>query len=178
MDKAITRKASRYARMLWDEWVLQPVDAKYNIGFVYALQGDLDTGRLERALCTCVRQCPVLRSRFREVDGTLYQDILGDIPNPVEHHDCRTQDPRQVDRLIRAICTHGFDLTTAPLFRFALVRAPGGGCFLLLRFHHIIIDGTSARKVPQTIARLYNAGDPGEAPPVPDDPELARYLER
>lgn len=176
METAITRQASRYARMLWDEWVLQPVDPKYNIGFVYELQGDLDTGRLDRALRACVRQCPVLRSRFREEGGTLYQEILEDIPAPVQHHDCSGQDPRQVERLVRSICAHGFDLTAAPLFRFALVRAPGGKHFLLLRFHHIIIDGTSARKVPETVARLYNAGDPGDAPPLPDDPELARYL--
>ena len=27
-------KASRYTKLLWDKWILQPVDSKYNLCFV------------------------------------------------------------------------------------------------------------------------------------------------
>ncbi|MDD2706956.1 MAG: amino acid adenylation domain-containing protein [Verrucomicrobiae bacterium] len=171
-------KASRYARLLWNEWMMQPDDDCYNIGFVYEITGKLDVERLKTALQCYINRNPQIRSSFSEKQETLYQTFQSQIKDPIVCQDCSGQGQEELDGLIQKLCGQSFDLSHAPLFKFSILKADDHRHYLALRFHHIIVDGTSLEKIPLSIAALYNATDPllpGEV--VGEPPQLGAYLE-
>ena len=177
MENDIRIKASRYTKMLWDEWLLQPVDPRYNIGFVYEISGTLDLYRLKRALVHYINQNPIIRSYFHQEEESLYQILKAEVNDGIDVRDYSGKVQKEIDALLQTLCEHSFNLTRAPLFKFTIIRAGHTRHYLALRFHHIIIDGTSAEKVPQEISRYYNADsiDPGRVELT--SPELESYLE-
>ncbi len=151
----IKLKASRYSILLWDEWVLQPIDSRYNIGFVYEIKGDFDYERLQNALLYFINQNPLIRSSFTLDNETLFQILHNKIDNPVEFYDYSGKSKEKLEILIRKLCEYSFDLTKPPLFKIAIIKSENIH-YLALRFHHIIIDGTSAQQVPYEISQYYN----------------------
>ena len=97
MKKDVSIKASRYAKMLWDEWLLKPVDPGYNIGFVYETSGALDLDRLKRALRHYINQNPIIRSYFHEEKGTLYQVLKAEVNHGIAVRDYSGRDQKQID---------------------------------------------------------------------------------
>ncbi|MGV8124227.1 MAG: amino acid adenylation domain-containing protein [Candidatus Xenobiia bacterium LiM19] len=177
MNSDLTIKASRYAKLLWDEWVLQPVDCRYNLGFISQISGELDPLRLKNALCHFINQNPVIRSSFIEEDETLFQNIHSTIKDPVEYYDCSGNEQAEIDLLLRKLRGHSFTLTRAPLFKFALLKTGDSTWYLVLIFHHILIDGTSAQTIPGEISRYYEADSLDLSIVKTEIPRLHRYLE-
>jgi hypothetical protein len=178
MKEAFTIKASRYAQSLWNEWILQPDDWKYNLAFVSQIDGDLDILRLKNALLCFIDHNPVIRSSFLEENEILVQVMHPAIDEPVEYYDYRDKDDHENQELFQRLRRHRFCLNKAPLFRFSIVRTGEESFYLFLVFHHIIIDGTSALGVPEEISAYYNAGDvPRPDTVVYKDPQVEQYLE-
>jgi len=178
MKEAFTIKASRYAQSLWNEWILQPDDWKYNLAFVSQIDGDLDILRLKNALLCFIDHNPVIRSSFLEENEILVQVMHPAIEEPVEYYDYRDKDDHENQELFQRLRRHRFCLNKAPLFRFSIVRTGEESFYLFLVFHHIIIDGTSALGVPEEISAYYNAGDvPRPDTVVYKDPQVEQYLE-
>ncbi len=177
MKDDIKIRTSRYIKLLWNEWVLQPVDSKYNLGLVSEISGDLDVPRLKNALTYYINQNPVIRSHFIEENETLFQVIQANIKDPVEYYDYSGKDQKQIDFLLRKLRDHSFNLTRAPLFKFAIIRTGDLSYYVVLIFHHTIIDGTSAQKVPGEISQYYNSDTLDLCRIEYESPRLTSYLE-
>ncbi|MFF3977341.1 amino acid adenylation domain-containing protein, partial [Streptomyces sp. NPDC001828] len=74
----------------------------------------------------------------------------------------------EIERLTDADWERGFDLSTAPLLRFTVLRLPGERVRLLWTLHHLLVDGWSMGVLAHELFTLYAAGaDPSALPPAP-----------
>ncbi|MBP0713548.1 amino acid adenylation domain-containing protein [Burkholderia sp. AcTa6-5] len=155
--------------------------AHFHMTDVLVLRGDVDLPRLARSLTDTFAGHPALHLRFvprADEDEGVVQRFDGVVRVACPIHDWSgLQRDEAVARLedIRARFRETpFDLSVAPLFRFALVRLSNRDSYLLLTVHHLLADDWSMGLLHQELAARYA----GHAPPPPtrsgDD---ARYLQ-
>jgi amino acid adenylation domain-containing protein len=126
----------------------------YDMPVALRLTGRLDRAALERALGEIVRRHEALRTRFREVDGEVFQEVLPPFPVTLTSE----ADPRP------------FDLAAEPPVRFGLGRLGEAEHVLAVTFHHIACDGWSIDLFLRELAALYRAYARGLPSPLPDLP--------
>ncbi|MEV6155023.1 amino acid adenylation domain-containing protein [Nonomuraea sp. NPDC052129] len=151
-------------RRLWYIDQVAP-GAQYNVPILYALDGPLDTGRLQNAINEIVRRHPSLRTRYEERDSE-------PVPIVVEPADAlitmKVMDatPRGAKALAQHAARDPFDLRNGPVLRALLLRLADDRHRLLVTVHHIAFDGWSAGVLLDELARLYT----GESLPAPIAP--------
>ncbi|MEV0347059.1 amino acid adenylation domain-containing protein [Nonomuraea sp. NPDC050680] len=155
-------------RRLWYIDQVAP-GAQYNVPILYALDGPLDTGRLEHAINEIVRRHPSLRTRYEEHDGEPVPVIVEPAGGLIT---MKVMDatPRSVDALARHAARDPFDLRNGPVLRALLLRLADDRHRLLVTVHHIAFDGWSAGVFLDELARLYA----GETLPTPGGPYRRR----
>ncbi|WP_031464285.1 non-ribosomal peptide synthetase [Sciscionella sediminilitoris] len=140
-------------------WLFQqrnPGSAAYNIGFRFRIRGTVDPSALRHALGGLVRRFPALRTGFRAGPGGLRQ-VHG------EPYDPLIAEP-EADFLERP-----FDLGTPRMFEAALIPEKDGA-ILLLRMHHIAVDGWSLNVLFTELSRAYAGAEPDDTrAPTPVD---------
>nr|WP_246267903.1 amino acid adenylation domain-containing protein [Nonomuraea typhae] len=152
-------------RRLW--FIDQVAPARhYNIPILFALDGPLDHGRLERAINEIVRRHPALRTRYDEFDGEPVPVVVpGEGAEPV-----RLKIMDATPEGARALALHAardpFDLKNGPVLRALLLRLADDRHRLLVNVHHIAFDGLSIGVFMDELARIY-AGESLPAPAVP-----------
>ena len=149
---------------LWFLHRLEGPSATYNMPLAARLRGPLDVAALKEAVTDVVARHEVLRTRFREVDGQAYQEVLpaADVPF--------------ADDLAGAV-TYCFDLTAELPVRVwlaevspesdgasALGRTSVREHVFVLLLHHIAADGWSLGPLGRDLATAYAARCRGEAP--------------
>ena len=145
---------------LWLLHQLNPEDPAYNEHFAVRLTGQVDEPALEKSLNHVVGRHEVLRSTFKEIDGTV-ETSVSDLFIPLEIEDLRQT--KEIDRLCIAMemasaeARLPFDLTTGPLLRAKIYRTGDCESLLLLVVHHIAIDGWSFGILLQEVASAYEA---------------------
>uniref|UniRef100_UPI00117D2F7D non-ribosomal peptide synthetase n=1 Tax=Streptomyces viridosporus TaxID=67581 RepID=UPI00117D2F7D len=151
----------------------------YNVQLHLDLAGPLDVTALRSAAAGLLARHPNLRVCFRE-DGLPHAVQL--VPNAVElpwtdidlvHLD-EAGRAAELDRVMEADRTTRFDVTTAPLIRFTLVRLAADRHRLLLTNHHILLDGWSMPVLLEELFALYETR--GDASALPPAPAFADYL--
>ncbi|MCF3135101.1 amino acid adenylation domain-containing protein [Streptomyces olivochromogenes] len=137
--------------------------AAYHLPVLVRLDGDLDPEALERAVGEVVARHEVLRTVFDEVDGEPVQRVLPVGAPPF------TRVPVRADELearIAETASRPFDLASEPPFGtvlFTLTDRPGAHV-LMLRTHHIALDGWSLAPLLRDLSQAYA----GKAlPPAP-----------
>lgn len=127
--------------------------AAYNLSAAYRLEGELDVGRLERALAIVVSRHDSLRAAFVE-DGQgnprvrVRADAAVSLPlNEV----AQAEVPACLERLAAA----PFDLTQGVPLRAALLRVAPQDHVLALVVHHIVFDGWSQGVMLRELAAAY-----------------------
>ncbi|MFD0266206.1 amino acid adenylation domain-containing protein [Streptomyces sp. NPDC127106] len=138
----------------------------YNVQISLPLEGPLDPVALRAAAALLLARHSALRSAFLEVpDGGAVQVVLDAeaCPPPWTEHDLsrlpRESAEAELSRLQDEDRARRFDLSSAPLLRFALVRLAADRWHLMLTNHHILLDGWSAPLVVQELFRLYAGQD-------------------
>src|SRR5690606_19189846 len=120
---------------------------KYNMPSAYRLTGEIDRAALCRSFELVVSRQASLRTRFRPVDGELYQETADPEEFAVDLVDLSdmSADDRKEEALglIARNAQHRFVLEAGPLFKVSLVRLDADSHLLLLNAHHIIFDGWS-----------------------------------
>ncbi|HUR08788.1 MAG TPA: amino acid adenylation domain-containing protein [Nonomuraea sp.] len=149
-------------RRLWFIDQVAP-GAQYNVPILFALDGPLDTGRLENAINEIVRRHPPLRTRYDEHDGEPVPVVEPARPVRMKVVDAT---PRGADALARHAARDPFDLRNGPVLRALLLRLADDRHRLLVTVHHIAFDGWSAGVFLDELARLYA----GESLPSPAGP--------
>ncbi|MFF9222069.1 amino acid adenylation domain-containing protein, partial [Streptomyces viridosporus] len=151
----------------------------YNVQLHMDLAGPLDVTALRSAAAGLLARHPNLRVCFRE-DGLPHAVQL--VPHAVElpwtDIDLAPLDEAgraaELDRVMEADRTTRFDVTTAPLIRFTLVRLAADRHRLLLTNHHILLDGWSMPVLLEELFALYETR--GDASALPPAPAFADYL--
>jgi len=135
--------------------------------FSCALQGDLDARALGSAWQQILDRHDVLRASFiwENLDEPL-QSIHNNVRVPLEQHDWRglTND-EQHERLEAFLIMErqrGFDLSTAPLIRLALVRLGSDSYRFVWTHHHLLLDGWSGALLLREVFNAYEALRRGE----------------
>lgn len=127
--------------------------AAYNLSGAYRLEGELDTGRLERALAIVVSRHDSLRAAFVEDEqGNPWVRVRSDaaIPLPLREATEATW-AASLDQL----AAMPFDLTQGAPLRAALLRIAPRVHVLALVVHHIVFDGWSQGVMLRELAMAY-----------------------
>jgi NRPS condensation-like uncharacterized protein len=132
-----------------------------HIGIVsVGIEGPVDAGRLQRSFDAAVQSRDVLRASFVYKDEeTPVQVIHRRVVLPWEVTDWSDLAADEVERrtasLIEAERRHGFELTSAPLMRFNLIRLGDNQHHLIWTIHHILSDGWSTAIVLSDVLDRY-----------------------
>jgi amino acid adenylation domain-containing protein len=157
---------------LWFVERLAPDRATYNIPLSYRLRGRLYPAAFAAALGEVVRRHETLRTRFVELDGQPWQEILPpaapfvlpviDLAGlPEERRE------RELARVGRAESGMPFDLT-AGLMRSRLIRLGEREHVFLITLHHIAFDGWSEEVLRRELSALYAAALTGHPAHLPE----------
>ncbi|WP_323840242.1 non-ribosomal peptide synthetase [Photorhabdus africana] len=161
----IKQAVNRFQKRFYLEWVLDRSSQIYNTPLIYEVDGSLDEKALLAALTYFVNRYDIgCRSRFCEENGVIYQLVSDHIE--VVLHINRDEQDIDLDAAIEYELDHNFDLSSGPLFRFSLLKR-GERSVVLLNFHHIITDATSAIYFIEILRRCYlhfSAGVPLQLP--------------
>lgn len=136
---------------LWLLERLRRVNSEYVVPLFLRIPARVDGEAVQRALDGLAARHEILRTRYLEHDGELYQVV--DPAAPVE---LRVVDapPQERTELFVAELSRGFDLENGPVWRALLAQEPGEESQLLVTLHHIACDGDSLVVLSDEFARL------------------------
>jgi amino acid adenylation domain-containing protein len=162
-------------------WLLQqqdPQSVAYNVGLAFRLTGAVDVPALRQALRRLVARYPALRTGFQPVAGELRQ-LVAEPYDPWLESD---QQPGRDWRLFAdRLFAEPFDLAEPRMLQACWLPTEDGerpAGVLLLRLHHIAVDGWSVTLLLQALsagyaAELAGAGQAGV--PEADEPTPLDY---
>ncbi|GAA2973376.1 non-ribosomal peptide synthetase [Actinokineospora diospyrosa] len=131
----------------------------YTTQQVLTLRGAVDGNRLRAAAQAVVDRHATLRAAFPTLaTGRLVQVIASQVHVPWREATASTAAEAQA--LVDAERATRFDLATAPLIRFLLVRLPGDEARLVLTNHHAILDGWSTPLLARELFARYAGQEP------------------
>lgn len=160
--------------LLWIEKQLKPESTAYTITNALRLTGQLHVHALRRSLQELIRRHEILRTSFSLREERIEQLIATDIPLPFQEFNLeslsRSEQEREIARLIADEEHYVFDLTKAPLLRMILVRLGETDHALLLTMHHIITDKWSMGIFIRELGILYDAFAQNQPSPLPELP--------
>ncbi|MEU5730634.1 non-ribosomal peptide synthase/polyketide synthase [Streptomyces antimycoticus] len=163
-------------RRLWFLERLEGASALYNVPLVLRLSGRLDVAALRAALGDVVARHESLRTRFPEVEGEPYQEIVPAAEASVDLPLIPVAAADELRARIDRASSHAFDLTAEPPVRatvFALDsdQSPPeddlvvtGESVLVLVVHHIAADGWSMGLLWRDLSVAYAARCAGRGP--------------
>lgn len=143
-------RASSMQRQFWLLWQLAPAGAAYNIPSLFRLRGSLQVPALLAALDALAHRHAALRTTFQEQNG----ELLACVHKALAPAVTVGQDPVDENEL-RPVFTAPFDLARGPLMRAQVAPAIGGGHFLALAFHHVVLDLRSKELLGEDLGVLY-----------------------
>lgn len=123
--------------------VLDKTGIAYNIPQIINLEENFDKQHIEGIIHMLIKRHEILRTSFKYIDGIPKQVVHEDIDFKLEHINT---DNNNLKDIIKAF-VRPFDLSSAPLFRAAIVSMPESKTVLVVDIHHIISDGYSLSNV-------------------------------
>ncbi len=155
---------------LWFLHQLDPRNTAYHLPLYYHLDGPLDIAAFARSLNEIVRRHEVLRTVFRESNGTAVQIVLPSLHVELPLIDLSglsgAEAERDIERLIDAESAVPFSLEVGPLLRAKLLKVSQEEHGFLLVIHHIVTDGWSMDLFMGELVALYEAFSVAEPSPL------------
>lgn len=137
-----------------------------NVSFSLRLTGNLRIGDLERALRAVVDRHEALRTAFVEDPfnlGDAYQRILARSPICLERKKINVAS--SVETEYARLKNHVFDLETGDVMKLVLLTLSSTCHYLLINYHHIVMDGASFNVFLADLQMAYNGQSLGTPPP-------------
>ncbi|MGV9409270.1 amino acid adenylation domain-containing protein [Nocardia sp. NPDC003693] len=139
------------------------VDA-YMTQFTVDIGGGVDIERLHAAAQAVLDRHQNLRVAFAEDEnGDPVQVVVDGLDVPWRYVDLGTPEPEDaaaaVERILADDMAEHFDMATAPLLRFTLIRTGADAYRVVATSHHILIDGWSMPLLMQDMFAFYALGD-------------------
>ncbi|HET9281971.1 MAG TPA: amino acid adenylation domain-containing protein, partial [Candidatus Angelobacter sp.] len=151
--------ASSGQQRLWFLDRLSPGNPVYNVHFGLRIMGQLNQKALERSLFELSRRHAILRTVFREVNGTPFQTVQVESNIRLIPIDLCAVAPAQREHELYSVATKvasaPFDLAAGSLVRFHLVSFSKEESVLLITQHHIITDGWSIMLLGKELGSIY-----------------------
>ena len=144
-----------------------------NVCFCYHVTGSLRVGDLERAIRIVTIRHEALRTCFVEDEtdaGEAYQKILPSSPLRLERKKINTV--QDVAAEYMKLKGHVFDLESGDVMRIVLLTLSSASRYLLINYHHIVMDGASFNIFVSDLEKAYGGQSLG-APPR-QYPDFAR----
>lgn len=137
----------------------------FNVAFYYQITGNLRIGDLERAFRIVTARHEALRTCFvadeSEVDRA-YQKVIGSSPLRLEHKKITSVD--EVAAEYANLKAHVFDLESGEMLRLVLLTISPSSHYLLINYHHILMDGVSFQVFLSDLEKAYNNQSLGSPP--------------
>ncbi|MDQ1558182.1 MAG: hypothetical protein QOD32_1242, partial [Pyrinomonadaceae bacterium] len=125
----------------------------------YTLEGRLDVERFRRAWECVIERHAILRTAFNKA-GTA-QVVFKRASAPWTCLDWRelaeAQRASELQAYLARDRAEGFDVTNAPLLRFALIRLTDTSYKFVVSYHHVLLDGWSYVRVLNEVTTFYEA---------------------
>jgi amino acid adenylation domain-containing protein len=166
-------RLSRQQLAMWLREQLLPGTAMHHVAAAYEIEGPLDIPALTGALRALAIRHEAFRTAFQDRAGTPVARVACDVA--VDLQVAEADDWRS---LVRVEASRPFDLTTAPLLRFLLVRRSSQLTMLVVVAHHLVCDAWSLGVLWEELGEAYAAhvrGLPWQ--PKPQSLTYGRYAE-
>jgi amino acid adenylation domain-containing protein/non-ribosomal peptide synthase protein (TIGR01720 family) len=139
---------------LWFLWTLEGANPAYNESHVFKISGELNCDALMNAFHNTVGRHEVLRSRFVEEDGIVFQVFD---PNAVYNiQPDIIVDEVSLLKILEEEALYPFELDKDSLIRIKLLKLESY-YFLVVTMHHIVTDGWSLEIINREINESYKA---------------------
>lgn len=137
----------------------------FNVTLKFRLAGHIRVGDLERALRAVAARHESLRTCFVE-DGQEADQASQKVSarSAVRLERRTASSAEEVAAAYAQLRAHEFDLASGPLLRLTLVSLSPSSHYLLVNYHHIIMDMASFQILTEEIEKVYNAQPLGPAP--------------
>lgn len=146
----------------------------------FSLDGAPDFSALRRALQDVVDRHGALRSAILSKGREPARAVLRQLPVTLtEVQAPQAEEESALAALMDRERSRGFALNRPPLIRFAVLALDDGRAWLIVSFHHIILDGWSLAVLWAEAEERYAAivaGTASALPPAPDEAEFASWL--
>ncbi|WP_410658294.1 amino acid adenylation domain-containing protein [Amycolatopsis sp. lyj-112] len=157
-------------RRLWFIDQLSPGSPRYAVENLWRLDGELDVLAFARALDEVWKRHDALRATFADDGGRPRQVIAPPGPFGLPVRDLSSLAAEEAEqaaiRFAEEDAGRGFDLTRGPLVRAQLFRVGRTRHFLMLNFHHVVVDGWSMRVIWSELSAVYQAFTEGRPSPL------------
>jgi amino acid adenylation domain-containing protein len=157
--------ASSGQRRMYFIWMLEPTTSMYTTAITLAVEGDLALDRLQLALRVVQNRHEMLRTRFREHNGEIFQ-----IAQAPGHHSQGIQisaieaigsslnERREwAESAARSLTDTTFDITDSPPWRASAIKISATENWLIFTFHHILVDEISLEIFAKELHIAYTA---------------------
>ncbi|MEV0275643.1 condensation domain-containing protein [Streptomyces sp. NPDC050610] len=162
--------ASKFQESIWLAQRLDPVHATYHVPLSWEVDGELDPAALRDALAAVIGRHEILRTRFLDRDGRLFQEVTLPWTPEIERADLTgLTGPEREARLGAWADEAASALIPADgrLLRAALFTVGPRRHVLSLCVHHLVLDGESVPVLIRELERCYAPADPDAVPPPP-----------
>ncbi|KAJ4287123.1 hypothetical protein N0V88_007745 [Collariella sp. IMI 366227] len=136
-----------------------------NVVFTYHVAGNLRIGDLERAIRLVTNRHEALRTCFVEDEteaGEAYQRVLPSSSLRLKRK--KIESAEDVASEYKKLRAHVFDLQRGDVMRMVLLTLSSSSHYLLINYHHIVMDGASFNVFLSDLETAYNGRSLG-APP-------------
>ncbi|WP_137169584.1 non-ribosomal peptide synthetase [Marinomonas sp. FW-1] len=156
-DQAVPVSAAQ--QRLWFLQQLEPDSTSYHVSQCFELQGVLDREALSKAVEQLKQRHGILRCRFYEQDGQVWQQLYQTERSNMSYHDVAAQTEANLSLSAKNIVRHAlqqvFDLAHGETFAVTLIRLAPERHYLLVNLHHIVTDGWSMGLLVQDFLAFY-----------------------
>ena len=158
-EKSFFAPMSSAQQRQWFLDQLDPGNPAYNVFRGLHLRGPLDRGALQRALQAIVDRHEILRTSLVKVDGQLLQEILYTYSVELPQYPLCGSSEEALEADLRQqvleAARYTFHLSEGPLWHATLLERDASEHFLLLTFHHAMIDGWSLTIFMRELQQFY-----------------------
>ncbi|KAL9598446.1 MAG: hypothetical protein Q9219_004482 [cf. Caloplaca sp. 3 TL-2023] len=137
----------------------------FNVAFYYRITGSLRVGDLERAIRMVAARHEALRTCFVEDEteaDQAHQKIMSNSTLRLEHKNI--QSIEDVDIEYNKFKAHVFDLRNGDVMRTLLLSLSPSAHYLLINYHHIVMDGISLQVFISDLEKAYLGQSLGQTP--------------
>lgn len=182
-NNPLSRPLSYAQQRLWIVDQFESASSQYNMPAAVHLQGALDKDKLETAFREVIQRHEVLRTVYREANGSPYQLVITDYEFVLQEislgKDLNSPEgKKELEKLTQDEALKSFDLSSDLMIRASLVvgdettGSPNSHTesVLLITLHHIASDGWSTAILVNELSHIYNSLVAGELTVLPTLP--------
>jgi amino acid adenylation domain-containing protein len=165
---------------LWRVYKDSPQDPVLNATRSILVRGRLDVGRMREAIDRVVDRHAILKSVFRMVDGKLAQ-IPAQASPALAHESLGPVASARIDSAVRERAQDAYrqpiDIERGPIFHPLLLELGPDQYALLLKAHHIAVDGYSWSILFKELGAIYRALTGDQSTSLAPAPQLSDYAQ-